>query len=76
MKEEAFSEEKYDDAQALEDDVATGHNGERGLQRNLKARHLAMISLGMFPGSLFSFPSYARLGLHSLTAPPFLPSIN
>ncbi|KAF9371647.1 hypothetical protein CPB97_001820 [Podila verticillata] len=46
MKEEAFSEEKFDDAQALEDDIATGHNGERGLQRNLKSRHLAMISLG------------------------------
>ncbi|KAF8917516.1 hypothetical protein BGZ52_013254, partial [Haplosporangium bisporale] len=46
MKEEALSDEKYDDAQALEDDIATGHNGERGLQRNLKSRHLAMISLG------------------------------
>ncbi|KAG0029381.1 hypothetical protein BGZ81_003863 [Podila clonocystis] len=43
---EVFTSEKYDDAQALEDDIATGHNGEQGLQRNLKARHLAMISLG------------------------------
>lgn len=46
---EAFTNEKYEDAQALEDDIATGHNGEQGLQRNLKARHLAMISLGMSP---------------------------
>lgn len=61
MKEEAFSDEKYDDAQPLEDDIATGHNGGRELQRNLKARHLAMISLGMSPRSLFSFSPYSRL---------------
>ncbi|KAG0331146.1 hypothetical protein BG004_001800 [Podila humilis] len=45
-KEEAFTSEKYEGAEALEDDIATGHNGERGLQRNLAARHLTMISLG------------------------------
>ncbi|KAF9430571.1 hypothetical protein BGZ94_006059 [Podila epigama] len=46
MKDE-FSNEKYEaDPQQLEDDIATGHNGESGLQRNLKARHLTMISLG------------------------------
>ncbi|KAF9534557.1 hypothetical protein BGW38_010444, partial [Lunasporangiospora selenospora] len=25
--------------------LSTGHNGDQGLQRNLKARHLTMISL-------------------------------